>query len=392
MFHYKSPHWACMFLFLFGLATTELKAQTALLFGATYSDAFVGQKMASGETYDPSALTIAHRSLPFGTRVRLTDPENKRSVDAFVNDRMTIVEAQDIRISKRIAVQLGILYGASALLQVEQIVEEPPVAVALEKPEAPPPVVQNIPMPAVPSVPVPVPPQTVIQPQKANPSVAEANAVKRTITGVASYYADKFNGRQTASGEIFNNEDYTAAHRTLMFGTRLRVTNLSNGRSVEVRVNDRGPFTDTREIDLSRRAAVELDFVRAGMAQVQIEILSDAPNYLQPSQRWIRQADPLMPPQPNAPQAAASSPASHPLVNPAAGRLFTVQLGSYSSESYAQELGQQFADAWIEKAESQTGTRYRVNIGRFQSGDDAKIVADRLAAQGKSGIIRSIQP
>ena len=71
----------------------------------------------------------------------------------------------------------------------------------------------------------------------------------------ASYYADKFHGRPTASGEIFNMNDYTCAHKTLPFGTVLRVTNLANGRSVNVRVNDRGPFVAGREIDLSKAAA-----------------------------------------------------------------------------------------------------------------------------------------
>ncbi len=92
---------------------------------------------------------------------------------------------------------------------------------------------------------------------------------------VASFYADKFNGRRTASGEIFDTNGYTAAHKTLPFGTVLKVTNLDNGKSVKVRVNDRGPFVQGREIDVSKAAAMELDMVGNGTAKVSLEIVDE---------------------------------------------------------------------------------------------------------------------
>lgn len=95
-----------------------------------------------------------------------------------------------------------------------------------------------------------------------------------TTVGVASYYADKYNGRPTASGETFDNGKLTAAHRTLPFGTTVRVTNLDNGRSVVVRVNDRGPFVKGRIIDLSRAAAKRLDMINAGLARVKVETVA----------------------------------------------------------------------------------------------------------------------
>jgi len=91
--------------------------------------------------------------------------------------------------------------------------------------------------------------------------------------GVASYYGREFKGRRTASGERFDPKALTAAHRTLEFGTRVRVTNLENGRSVVVRINDRGPFKRDRIIDVSRAAAQKLGFVRDGTAPVRLEIL-----------------------------------------------------------------------------------------------------------------------
>lgn len=94
--------------------------------------------------------------------------------------------------------------------------------------------------------------------------------------GEASYYASGFEGRPTASGEPYRGRALTAAHRTLPFGTRVKVTNLANGRSVEVRVNDRGPFHRRRVIDLSRAAAERLGMVRRGRAPVEVRVLADA--------------------------------------------------------------------------------------------------------------------
>jgi rare lipoprotein A len=93
--------------------------------------------------------------------------------------------------------------------------------------------------------------------------------------GVASFYGRRFQGRTTASGEPYDADQLTAAHRTLPFGTRVKVTNLDNRRSVVVRVNDRGPFKSGRIIDVSKKAADQLDFVAAGLARVKIEVVGD---------------------------------------------------------------------------------------------------------------------
>ena len=94
-----------------------------------------------------------------------------------------------------------------------------------------------------------------------------------TLEGVASYYADEFHGKQTSNGEIYDMNSLTAAHRTFPFGTKVRITNLENGKTVIVRVNDRGPFHEGRIIDLSLAAAKELDLVKSGTARVRIEVL-----------------------------------------------------------------------------------------------------------------------
>lgn len=90
--------------------------------------------------------------------------------------------------------------------------------------------------------------------------------------GEASYYADKFQGRKTASGERYDAKKLTAAHPKLPFGTWVTVVNLKNGKRVRVRINDRGPFTGGRIIDLSRAAAARIGLIQAGVGQVRIEV------------------------------------------------------------------------------------------------------------------------
>ena len=91
--------------------------------------------------------------------------------------------------------------------------------------------------------------------------------------GKASFYADKFEGRITASGEKYWHSKLTAAHRTFPFGTMVKVTNMDNNKSVIVRVNDRGPYVDNRLIDLSRSAARKLDFIDKGITNVKLEVV-----------------------------------------------------------------------------------------------------------------------
>lgn len=98
-------------------------------------------------------------------------------------------------------------------------------------------------------------------------------AVSPATAGLASYYADKFHGRKTASGETFNQTKLTAAHKTLPFGTIVKVTNLENNKSVKVRINDRGPFVDGRVIDLSKKAAKKLKLIHKGIVPVKLKIL-----------------------------------------------------------------------------------------------------------------------
>jgi len=103
-------------------------------------------------------------------------------------------------------------------------------------------------------------------PASSPPTIVEA--------GLASWYGKKHQGKRTASGEVFDQKKFTAAHRSLPWGSIVKLTNLANGKSVEVRINDRGPFEKGRIIDVSRAAASVLGMVESGVAQVQLELLS----------------------------------------------------------------------------------------------------------------------
>ncbi len=103
-------------------------------------------------------------------------------------------------------------------------------------------------------------------------ATTQAHAI--ATDAIASYYGDRFHGRLTASGERFNMNNLTAAHRTLRFGTQVTVTNKANGRSIAVTINDRGPYIKGRSIDLSKGAAKELGMIGSGVARVQIAVVN----------------------------------------------------------------------------------------------------------------------
>jgi rare lipoprotein A len=126
-----------------------------------------------------------------------------------------------------------------------------------------------------PVVAVPLPPPAAIPaPKPADESAANSDDADADLTGVASWYGDHWQGRTTASGKPFDASKLTAAHRTLPLNTRVRVTNLKTGDSVEVTITDRGPYVDGRVIDLSKAAAKKLGMVKEGLVPVLIQNLA----------------------------------------------------------------------------------------------------------------------
>jgi rare lipoprotein A len=132
--------------------------------------------------------------------------------------------------------------------------------------------------PSTPKADAPPPAATPAAPAPAAPAApAPAAGTGDAMEGLAAYYSNRLNGRKTASGQIFDQNALTGAHPTLPFGTKVKVTNTKNDRSVVVRINDRGPTQAGRVIDLSRAAAGKLGMLRAGLVPVKLEIVAEAP-------------------------------------------------------------------------------------------------------------------
>ncbi|TWI83877.1 rare lipoprotein A [Lacibacter cauensis] len=113
--------------------------------------------------------------------------------------------------------------------------------------------------------------------QDSSKPTKKATGKSKIQYGLASFYSNKFNGRKTSSGEIFSQQKLTAAHNTLALGTYVRVTNLRNGKTVVVKINDRLHHRNKRVIDLSRAAATKLGFIKSGLTRVKIEVLGKKP-------------------------------------------------------------------------------------------------------------------
>lgn len=148
-------------------------------------------------------------------------------------------------------------------------------------------------------------------------------------TGIASWYGPSFHGKRTANGEIYNQHDLTAAHRTLQMPSIVRVTNLENGRSVVVRINDRGPFKRGRVIDVSKRAAELLGFIGTGTARVRVEVLEKESRQIAEAAKRGMDTSRM-----NMQQiAAASAPAAS--VTPVSTRVAAAPVSSSRGDNYA---------------------------------------------------------
>lgn len=233
-------------------------------------------------------------------------------------------------------------------------------------------------------------------------------------TGVASWYGPNFHGQATANGEVYDMEALTAAHRTLQMPSVVRVTNLDNGRSVVVRINDRGPFARDRIIDMSRRAAEELGFQQRGTANVRVEVLPEESRMVAELAR--SGADPAMldmfvasrsgrapavqlaaaqRPSAGTPMLQAayvpSDPSPQPTVQavpyqtPARPGALFVQAGAFSMRNNAMRLRSElsrYGEARVDQAEVGGRTLYRVRLGPLASADAAQKTLSKLTENG----------
>jgi rare lipoprotein A len=228
-------------------------------------------------------------------------------------------------------------------------------------------------------------------------------------TGIASWYGDEFAGRSTASGETFDPNQITAAHRTLPMPSIVRITNLDNGRALAVRINDRGPFAHGRIIDVSRRTAQLLGFHAQGTAKVRVEILPEESRAIAaaaggqevkpaaaPAPTVVAEVLPGSP-QPVSPQPAAKATSSLNLVKAAPivdGRVWQlpvhptqiyVQAGAFVRYDNARQLGAKLSSLGPAKVTTaQVGTQqfYRVRLGPIATVEQADMVLSRVISIG----------
>src|SRR5262245_44397131 len=214
--------------------------------------------------------------------------------------------------------------------------------------------------------------------------------VEGTQVGVASWYGPGFHGKRAANGEIFDQYELTAAHNTLPLGSHAVVTNLSNGRAVEVRITDRGPFVGARIIDLSYAAARVIDMIGPGTATVRIDVLAPAQGMaaaprLPGKQVASREMTPL--PLPVAPPATRPvSRASAPAPPPRPTRQWTVQVAAFGDPAKADHLRRvlstRFTDVSVDPVDTSARRFYRVAVGPYADRADAVARAERITRLG----------
>lgn len=225
--------------------------------------------------------------------------------------------------------------------------------------------------------------------------------------GKASYYADKFNGKKTASGEIFNNGDYTAAHRTLPFNTMLKVTNVKTGKAVVLRVNDRGPFSRNRILDVTKVAAKDLDMIKDGSITVEIEVL---PNNAHPGRvdnapiaKKESKKKKNTPPQSD--NSEKNKYENKKEVQLTTGKTYSVwlterqpigygiQVFSFREKENAIKKGKEIVKAGIEDVYIQVGWQgvrriYRVLLGQYATPEQAKGAVEIYQKKGYKGFAK----
>lgn len=194
-------------------------------------------------------------------------------------------------------------------------------------------------------------------------------------TGMASWYGHPYHGRKTSNGETYDMEEYTAAHLQLPFNTVVRVTNLATSRSVDVRINDRGPFIHDRIVDLSRAAARQIGMIAEGTAMVRLEVM-EAPGGL------------------NGPASSENFTLSQ-AQGCGAGPYYGVQVGAFAdidnAERMAGKMRLAYGTAAILSAQPDGGQQvYRVVVGSAAAGDDLDSVRRRLADDGIDSFVRRV--
>lgn len=194
----------------------------------------------------------------------------------------------------------------------------------------------------------------------ARKTVKPADVTRAIGTGVASWYGPDFHGKATANGEIYDMDALTAAHRTLPFNTVVLVENRDNGRSVIVRINDRGPYVGNRIIDLSRRAARDIDMINAGTANVELFLVEEGDRPITDQNISNRET-------------------------------FTVQIASFGSEQEAANYSRTVSGSRVERVTVGGRVIFRVYYGTYRTADEASRAQRDLASRGINGFVKQAE-
>lgn len=222
--------------------------------------------------------------------------------------------------------------------------------------------------------------------------------------GIASWYGKDFHAKKTANGENYDMNTLTAAHRTLPLPSIVRVTNLENGRSLVLRVNDRGPYAKNRIIDISKRGAQLLGFQTQGTAKVRVDLLEDESKELKaallnepmptrydtPKKTTAYAANRISIPKRQievykATGPAASAPVSYQASNTSTGKSYFVQAGAFSKQDTAHSLSRkltQFGNARVAEADVDGKRFYRVRLGPFSFPEEAEVTLAKVRNYG----------
>jgi rare lipoprotein A (peptidoglycan hydrolase) len=419
--------------FLF-LAPFQMEAQRMEGMASFYADRFDGKPTSTGETFRQDGFMAASMEFDYGTVLEVTNLANGKTVEVRINDCGPHAKNRVIDLSRAAAERLDFIKDGEAKVKLKVIVpsEAGPTCsrgawskklkAAGKKPKAPP----------------VVPPLNQGQSAAApNPATVVPAAGTAALEGLASYYADRYHGRPTSTGETYDKNALTAASKSFPYGTILEVTNPVNGRTVQVRVNDCGPSTEARIIDLSRAASDRIDLTRAGVSMVTLRVVSmgnDGPTCNRAA--WIRELQakgtepepapeeeefialpigdpgvapppPTVPPATTAPAAApgppppppapvaAEVPTTYGTAPPAAipeqefddtDVLFGVQVAAFSKAVNAEKLKDElkekgFAYVWSAKV----GDVYRVFTGKFYFQNQAEDYKIKVREAGYNG-------
>lgn len=377
-------------LFFIGNNSAGLCAQKLEGVASFYADRFNGKKTSTGETFRQTGYSAASNELPWGTIVEVTNLSNGKTTQVRVNDCGPHSKGRLIDLSRAAAEDLGFVRIGEAKVRLRVLKESESGPTCNRGAWAKKLKAQGK---TIPPPPPPWDPTETLNIAPVNPVVPGPAAVtpvipvpEGTLRGKASYYADRFDGKPTSTGETYDHRLLTAASKDFPYGTILEVMNIVSGQKVEVKVNDCGPNSPERIIDLSRAAAAQIGVVQAGTAVVQLRVVSlgvDGPTCNRLA--WSREraaakenAAVLVPP---APKPANQQPEN--LVE-----AYTVQVGAFKNEANSQELINDMITKGVDAEEfypvNEGDGLHRATVGVFSSEAAAKELEKEIREKGYS--------